>query len=70
MAETVLPTEALAHAHDAIDMLTEKARTLPNADSVWVMAMSSVEGLDLTDDQKRQNLGLLLTVALQRLAKK
>lgn len=66
MADTILPVEALALGHDAIDNLIEKAKQLPNADSVWIMAMTVVN--DLPDDQKIQNLALLLTVTLQRLA--
>jgi len=64
--DPILPTETLAKAHDAVDDMVAKVADLSNADSVWIMAMSSVE--ELTPEQQRQNLALLLTVALQRLA--
>lgn len=63
---TILPVDALALAHDAVDSMVEKCKDLPNADSVWIMAMTVVK--DLEDEQKIQNLSLLLTVTLQRLA--
>lgn len=66
MADTILPVDALALAHDAVDDMVAKTVDLPNADSVWIMAMTTVK--DLPDEQKIQNLALLLTVTLQRLA--
>lgn len=63
--DPILPTDALDHAHTAIDNLIQ-AIDGKTADTVWLLILSTVA--NLPPEQQRQNLSLLLTVALQRLA--
>lgn len=65
MADPILADDVLAGAHDALDLLIEKARG-NTADNVWIQSLNAVS--QLNSDQQRQNLALLLTVAIQRLA--
>jgi hypothetical protein len=66
VADTLIPTDALATAHDAVDALVAKTPG-KNADTMWLMCMNLV-GKGLEPEQQRQNLALLLAVALQKLA--
>jgi len=66
MADTEIPVDALAAAHDAIDLMVQLARTPITADEVWQSLMGSVE--HLSEDSIVAHFALLLTVALQRLA--
>lgn len=66
MTDPIIPTADLAEAHRALDHMLEIVTPARSADSVWIMLMDSVE--PLPPEQQRQNLALLLAVALQRLA--
>lgn len=66
MADTIIPIEALDQAHDALDALVANSAGRL-ADNVWISMMNTVEGME--PEKQRQNLALLLTVAVQRLAR-
>lgn len=67
-APPIIPTHDLALAHEAVDTLVARLVEEPTtpADTLWIRCMNLVE--QLPPEQQRQNLALLLTVALQRLA--
>jgi dsDNA-binding SOS-regulon protein len=68
---TIIPVADLDEAHTCLDIMIEKVAHAHDemwhtADDVWLQVLNSVA--PLTEEQQRQNLALLLTVALQRLA--
>jgi hypothetical protein len=70
-ADTIIPTAALDQAHTCLDTMIEKVghaidAEWHTADDIWIQVLNSVSTLDA--EQQRQNLALLLVVALQRLA--
>lgn len=69
--DTIIPVAALAQAHTCLDLMIEKVgfgldAGWHTADDIWIQVLNSVE--PLTAEQQKQNLALLLVVALQRLA--
>jgi hypothetical protein len=69
---TIIPIDALDQAHTCLDTMIEKAARAHDeqwhtADDIWIQVLNSVA--PLTEEQQKQNLALLLTVALQRLAR-
>jgi hypothetical protein len=71
--DTIIPIEALDQAHTCLDTMIDKVRTADErewqtADNIWIQVLTSVG--QLTPEQQKQNLGLLLVVALQRLAQR
>jgi hypothetical protein len=66
--DTIIPVDALDAAHAALDHMLSTVTPARNADSIWISVMSSVE--PLPSEEQRQNLALLLTIALQRLSQR
>jgi hypothetical protein len=69
--DSIIPTSALDQAHTCLDVMIEKVYNAENlewhtADDIWIQVLNSVD--KLTPEQQKQNLALLLVVALQRLA--
>jgi hypothetical protein len=68
---TIIPIDALDTAHTCLDTMLAKVKTADDAewqtaDNIWIQVLTSVN--QLTPEQQKQNLALLLVVALQRLA--